>query len=232
MSLLSQKVNVVIPVLNGAVALAELLPQLAGLEVIVVDGGSSDGSAEVATSSGAPADTTLLTCEANRGKQLAKGAGHTTKEWILFLHADSTLPGDWQTVLAAFIETDSHPIAVFRFRLDDKRWRARVVETFVRMRGRIFGLPYGDQGLLIHRTAYLKAGGFPPLPALEDLVFIQRFGKKEICFLEQPLTTSAAKFQQHGYLRQTSRNIFLLLLVLCGAGPTRLAKRYGGKDAR
>lgn len=222
MAELAQKVNIVIPVLNGGAYFSRLLEQVSGFEVIVVDGGSSDGSADIARK----AACVVVETEPSRGAQLAKGAGQTSLEWLLFLHADSCLSPNWQEAASAFIENNSHSLAVFRFKLDDESWRARTLERLVGLRGRLFGLPYGDQGLLIHRSAYLKAGGFQAQGLMEDVALIKKFNRKEICHLDCPLITSAEKFRKHGYLRQSTKNLFLLLLYFVGVSPKTLERLY------
>ncbi len=222
MEKLTSKVNIVVPVLNDEACLRELLGQVAGFEVIVVDGGSQDASAAVAQEAGAR----VLTESGGRGAQLAKGAGQTRLEWLLFLHADSRLGAGWQEAIGSFIARNSHPLAVFRFKLDDQSFQARLLERLVYYRCRFFGLPYGDQGLLIHRSHYLKVGGFPKQPLMEDVALISQFHRKQIYFLDVPLTTRAERFRQRGYIRQSLRNLFLLCLYFLGVSPERLVKLY------
>jgi len=222
MTLSHHSINIVIPVLNEAACLPVLLSQLAGYRVLVVDGGSQDDSVAVAQRYGAQ----VFTTHAGRVHQLALGARHTHSDWLLFLHADSRLSQDWQEVLAAFIARGDYPLAVFRFQLDDTSRAARFLEKLVAWRCRRWALPYGDQGLLIHRNAYLAAGGFAEIPLMEDVALIKKFSRNQICLLDTPLTTSGARFRRRGYFLQSLRNVIFLGLYLLGVSPERLARFY------
>lgn len=219
---MQNKLNIVIPVLNNAASLKPLLNQLSGFKVIVVDGGSQDESVSVAKDGGAE----VFATKACRGHQLAFGASRTRLEWLLFLHADSQLIDGWQQAVYSFIESPKYKIAVFKFKLDDDRARARFWELVANnLRCKLFGLAYGDQGLIIHRNNYLKSGGFSD-DFMEDVSFIKKFKRHEICFLDVPLITSAVRFRKNGYLLQTIKNIFLLLLYFFGVAPKKLARFY------
>ena len=222
MPLSKRILNIVIPVLNEAEHLPDLLNQLAGYRVLVVDGGSHDGSIQIAKQLGAE----ICQTRQGRGHQLAHGARQTSSEWILFLHADSRLCQGWEDEIANIIQRRQHQLAVFRFRLDDDSKGARRLEKLVAWRCRRFALPYGDQGLLIHRNAYLASGGFDDIPLMEDVAFIRKFSREEICFLELPLITRAERFSRRGYFRQAARNVIFLLLYLAGVPPQRLARLY------
>ena len=151
--------SVVIPVLDGAALLPDCIAALAegkqsGLigEVIVVDGGSRDGSQERALALGAR----LLPRPAGRGGQLAAGGEAAIGAWLLFLHADTRLAPGWSTAVAAFLAApeNSTRAAYFRLRLDDAGSLPRWLEAGVALRCRCLALPYGDQGLLLARKFY------------------------------------------------------------------------------
>jgi hypothetical protein len=101
----------------------------------------------------------------------------------------------------------------------------RLVAGWANLRTRMFGLPYGDQALLVSRRAYHAAGGYPDIPLMED-VALARALKGRIALLPLAVTTSAARFQREGWLRRGARNLWLLARYLCGADPARLAARY------
>ncbi|MCW5731727.1 MAG: glycosyl transferase family 2, partial [Alphaproteobacteria bacterium] len=114
----------------------------------------------------------------------------------------------------------------FRFRLDDDDPRARRLERMVAWRNRTFGLPYGDQGLLVSRRAYDRIGGFRPLPLFEDVDIVRRLGRASLRRVEADAITSAGKWRRGGYLRRSARNLFCLSLYLLGVKPAAIERIY------
>lgn len=216
---------VVVPVLNAGETLGATLATLTGVAVVVVDGGSTDGSIAVATEAGA----TLVPTEPGRGGQLAAGAEATGAEWLLFLHGDTCLGAGWRAAAASFVADPANrtKAAVFRFRLDDARLRARLMAWGVAWRGRVLGLPYGDQGLLIHRDFYDALGGYRPLPLMEDVDLVHRIGRARLVFLNVDAVTSAARYRRDGYVVRAARNLLCLVLFLLGAKVGLIKRVYG-----
>ena len=149
-------VSIVIPTLNAAAGIAPTLACLVegvsmGLvrELIIVDGGSDDGIAQIAEDVGA----IFLTCEAGRGRQLAMGAEHASATWVLFLHADTVLNVDWSLAVATHVNNQTDA-GYGRLAFDDAGLVAKIVSGGANLRSRILGLPYGDQGLLVSRRMY------------------------------------------------------------------------------
>ncbi len=224
--------SLVIPTYNSGSAIRQTLaavntPQGQALlrEMIVVDGGSRDGTPELAEFLGA----SVFKAPASRGGQLALGAEQASGEWLLFLHADTRLNADWGTAVAAFIAepANQRTAAVFRFALDDSDPRARRVERITNWRNRVLGLPYGDQGLLIHRSFYRSLGGFRPLPLMEDVDLVRRIGPRRIHCLPVSATTSAARYRRDGWWLRPLRNLTLLALYRLGTPPRLLNRLYG-----
>ena len=218
--------DVIIPVLNGGARLAETLTALPPVhQVIVVDGGSTDGSETLAAAHGAR----VLPSLPGRGRQLALGAEASTAPWRLFLHADTRLDDAAWSALAAYIARPDAGAraAVFRLRLDDPAWQARVLERAVRLRVAVLSLPYGDQGLLIHRDLYDAVGGFAALPLMEDVDLVRRLGRGRLHLLDGTAETSAARWRRRGWIRQSARNLRCLALYFLGVAPTRIATLYG-----
>ncbi len=222
--------SVVIPTLDAGEGLARTLDSLAEAgsfvaEVIVVDGGSSDGTVRLAESRSA----TVVTTEAGRGAQLAAGANAATKPWLLFLHADTRLGAGWADAARRFMaETgEAQRAAVFRYALDDAAPAARRLEAVVRWRCRLLGLPYGDQGLLIGRGFYDSLGGFHGMPLMEDVEFARRIGRRRLATLDAVALTSAARYRRGGYLRRAARNALCLGLYFLGLPPRVLLRLYG-----
>ncbi len=220
--------SIVIPTLNAGSSLGRTLAALDGAdEIIVADGGSHDDTHAVAREAGAR----LVTAPKGRGSQLAAGAKAAQGDWLLFLHADTTLGPGWRAAVASHVTDGRGSGACFRFRLDDDAWQARVIERGVALRVRLLGLPYGDQGLLVSRALYEEIGGFAPLPIMEDVDFVRRIGRRRLRVLQASATTSAQRWRRDGWLRRSARNLLYLLLYSLGVAPARIAGIYTGRRA-
>ncbi len=221
--------SIVIPTLNsertlGATVEALVPGALSGLvrQLVISDGGSSDATLAIADAVGAE----VVTGTAGRGLQLARGGQAARGRWLLFLHADTVLAPGWTDKTRQFIEAGDGRAACFRYRLDDRRLRARAVETIVGLRCRLFVLPYGDQGLLISRRLYDQLGGYQPMPLMEDVDLVRRIGRRRLSVLDHDAVTSAARYARDGYLRRTTRNLACLGLWYAGMAPERIARIY------
>jgi rSAM/selenodomain-associated transferase 2 len=219
------EVSVVIPVLNRSAELADSLRALPEVgEVIVVDGGSSDGSAETAARHGAR----VVTSAPGRGKQLRAGAEQASCRWLLFLHADTRLdPAAWSSISRMVAREDTNRAGFFRFALDDPAWQARLIERGVGLRVALLALPYGDQGLLIHRSLYEEIDGYRDMPLMEDVDLVRRLGRTRLVRLAGTATTSAERWRGRGWARQSVSNLKCLLLYLLGAPAERIAAIRG-----
>ena len=220
--------SVVIPTLNEASVIGQRLDQLAAAdvtgEVIVVDGGSSDGTVALAEQRG----VRTFIGPAGRGVQLAAGANMAIGSWCLFLHADTKLGPGWATITKRFMERPENKFRAgyFHFVLDSNIWGARWLEKIVDLRCQIFSLPYGDQGLLISAEFYKRLGGFPKIPLMEDVALVRTIPRHRLEKLPCIAITSAKRYRRDGYVRRSVKNIFLLLLYFLGISPTLLAKLY------
>jgi rSAM/selenodomain-associated transferase 2 len=224
--------SVVIPTLDAAETLPATLAALepareGGLlrEVLVVDGGSADTTVAVAERWGAR----VVTAPRGRGLQLAAGADAAVGDWLLFLHADTCLAPGWDAAARGFMaESGSERrAAAFSLVLDDADPRARRIARLANWRARRFGLPYGDQGLLIARSFYQELGGYRPLPLMEDVDLVRRIGRRRIVILEADAVTSALRYRRDGWWLRPLRNLALLALYFLGAPPRLLRHLYG-----
>ncbi len=194
-------------------------------DIVIVDGGSRDDTVTIAEAH----EARVVTAQRGRGMQLAAGAGAANGEWLLFLHADCRLGPGWAEAAAAFI---ARPEATgragyFDFALDDTNPAARRLERIVAWRCRVFGLPYGDQGLLISRALYDAIGGFSPLPLMEDVELVRRLGRRRLARIGVRAVSSAARYRRGGYWLRPLRNLFCLALYFAGVAPARIARIYG-----
>ena len=226
------KISVVIPTLNAAATLSATLaatlaapgPMEDGVEeILIADGGGTDGTPDIARNAGAR----VLTVPRGRGGQLAAGIAAASHPWLLLLHADTRLAPGWRVEAASHMRDHPDEAAYFRFVLDSADPRARRLERMVAWRCRVLALPYGDQGLLIHRDTLAHAGGMRPLPLMEDVDLIARLGRHRLRALRAEALTSAAKWERDGWYRRSGRNLFCLALWYCGVSPARIARLYG-----
>jgi rSAM/selenodomain-associated transferase 2 len=215
--------SVVIPALNAAATLAACLEAVREAdEIIVVDGGSTDGTAAVAQEAGAR----LVQSPRGRGVQLAAGGAAAKGDWLLFLHADTLLAPGWREAADRHMALRPAKAACFRFRLDAGERRARLVEAGVGLRVRLLGLPYGDQGLLVSRRLYDEVGGYRPLALMEDVDLVRRIGSRRIERLGVDSVTSAERWRRDGWLRRSGRNLLCLAFYRFGMSAERVARLY------
>ena len=229
----SQSLSVVIPTLEAAATLPACLAALEEGkgrgdlplgEVIVADGGSADGTAQLAARLGAR----VLSVAPGRGAQLAAGAAQARGDWLLFLHADTRLAEGWAGAAARFCAAAANRrhAAAFRLALDDGAPAARRVEALAYWRCRLWGLAYGDQGLLISRPFYDEVGGFRALALMEDVDLVRRVGRERLTLLEVPAVTSAARYRAGGYWLRPLRNLACLWLYFLRVPPRLIARLY------
>src|SRR5918995_3940902 len=224
---MEQNLTIVIPALDAAACLRATLDacrEAVGAEVLVVDGGSRDATRDVARRGGAR----VVESAPGRGRQLALGAEEARAEWLLFLHADTRPAPGWAAVARAFMAAPGNTgqAAYFAFALDDPSREARRLERMVAWRCRALALPYGDQGLLIPRTLYGAAGGFRPLPLMEDVDLVRRLGRRRLAALPVPAVTSAERWNREGWRRRSARNLLCLSLWFLGVPPRIIRRVY------
>ncbi|MBW3542543.1 MAG: TIGR04283 family arsenosugar biosynthesis glycosyltransferase, partial [Planctomycetes bacterium] len=219
------RVSIVIPTLNEAAVIAgavEAARRLGACEVVVADGGSDDGTSDLARQ----ADRVLV-CQRGRAVQQNAGAAAAAGDVLAFLHADCRLqPGALEAIERVL--ADSRVVAgCFRQRIDAAGVRYRLLERGNALRVRALQWAYGDQGIFVRREAFERAGGFPELPLMEDLWLMKRLKRVgRIVLVDQRIVVSARRWQRTGVVRQTLRNWSLVLLAHLGVSPARLARLY------
>lgn len=222
--------TIVVPVLDDAAALASVLPTLLphhrAAEIVVVDGGDPEESAMAQLRVTNPG-VMWIRSPAGRAAQMNRGAREGRGRWLLFLHADTRLGANW---VEALREVDARPDSVggsFRFALDTPAWWARWIEWGVRLRVRLFDLPYGDQALFVRRAIFEDLGAYRELPLMEDVDFVVRLRRRgRLDHLRVPATTSPRRWERDGWLRRSLDNVALVTWFLAGVAPARLARRY------
>lgn len=221
----NRDVTVVVPTLNEAERIESVLRNVAQVlpeaRRVVVDGGSTDSTSDLARSAGAH----VISSAQGRGVQLAHGAAVADTPWMLFLHADTLLPRSAARVMRDFMERPDARVATFRLAFDRAGWFLRGCGWCTRFDS-VF-TRFGDQGILIRRSFYEAIGGFMPWPLFEDVDLLRRARRSApVVSLRAAVTTSARRFERHGHLRQQWLNARLLFAFLTGTSPHELAQRY------
>jgi len=201
------KISIIIPTINEANNLPLLLSDLSSIqkdgEIIIVDCGSEDKTIDIANIYGAKI---FISKERNRGLQLDIGAKNSKGEWLIFLHADTRLTHDWFKKINSFLKGNKNSIYYFEFKINHKKIIYRVLEILVNFRSKFFKQPYGDQGLIIHRTTYFKNNGFRKIPLMEDVDFLRRLNKKDLKQLNSPIFISSRKWERTNIFLQAIKN--------------------------
>ena len=190
-------------------------------ELILSDGGSGDAIAQIADDIGAR----LVTGDRGRGAQLAAGVRAARGAWLLLLHADSQLGAGWTRAVRAHLQDHPDRAGYFRLRFAASGPMARLTSGWANLRARVFGLPFGDQGLLVSRAVLDQVGGVPALPLMEDVALARRL-RGRLRGLGAEIVTSAERYQRNGWARQGLGNLWRQIRFLCGARPESLLKGY------
>jgi hypothetical protein len=225
--------SVIIPVLDDTTELTQALDTVgrhARVEVVVVNGGKPDATFTALERS--HPDVVWLRSSAGRGRQMNVGASHAQGAWLVFLHADTRLPGGWLEELESVRCDPTIVGGSFRFRLDSpSRW-ARAIERGVAARVRWLNLPYGDQGLFVRREVFESLGGYRDMALMEDVEFVRRLSRAgRLHHSVLPAVTSARRWECEGWIRQSAENVTLTIAYLVGVSPERLARRYRRRGA-
>ena len=223
----SAEIGVVIPALDEEEHLPGLLGDLSGLGlesvVVVVDGGSGDGTVATARAGRA----LVVRSRPGRGTQLNAGAALLATPWLLFLHADSRVGDEALRAIEEHVRRDRPEAAYFGLRISHPDFYYRLIEGGQRVRERVSGLVYGDQGLLIRRDHFFAAGPYPDEPIMEDVTLVRRLrGEGELVKLPASISTSARRYEEEGKVRGWLRNVGLMSRFLAGGKPGDLAVRY------
>lgn len=222
-------ISIIIPTLNEQTRLADCLDsiqKLNPLEIIVVDGGSSDATCELAQRYGAK----VIHSPKGRGVQLKKASAAAKGEILLFVHADAKLPEDVRAEDLVNVIKSGYVGGFFRLKFDSDSLCIRLVEIFANIRSRLLSLPYGDQAIFVSKRAYDDIGGFKDYPFLEDLDLVLRLRKiGRLKMIDKPVTVSSRRLLR-GYplspIVISLRNVIIALLFMFGINPEKLVRLY------
>ena len=220
--------SIVMPVLNEAAGITATLQALApltarGVQLIVVDGGSTDGTAARAQAAGA----TVVTAPRGRALQMNAGAEHASAGVLLFLHADTVLPQAADQLIAQALASGQAVWGRFDVRITGQPWMLRMVAACMNARSRWSGIATGDQAVFMTRAAFEAAGGFADQPLMEDIELSRRLRQlsRPAC-LRAKVQTSGRRWETRGVWRTITLMWRLRFAYWCGAAPERLAALY------
>jgi len=221
------RIAVVIPALQeaGRIEAAIRSASAPGVEVVVADGGSRDGTPARAEAAGAR----VVFSEPGRARQLDVGARAAHADVLLFLHADTRLPDGYADQIRDALQDPDVAGGAFAFRFDERSPALRVVEWGVRVRTALAALPYGDQGIFVRRHVLEAIGGVPQVPIMEDLDLVRavrRHGR--LARLPAAAVTSARRYRQGGVARTVWRNTVAVAAFVLGIDRARVASWYRG----
>ena len=217
------KLSIVIPVLNegdGLLSFLQALPDLdSAMEIILADGGSSDGSLSHAASR----VSSIIVSEKGRAHQMNAGAAVAAGDYLLFLHADTYLPEGFKSL----IQQEAADWRRFDVRLSGDHWAFRMIEFMMNWKSGKTGICTGDQAIFIKRNLFESLGGYAAIPLMEDIEMTNRLRK--ICKplrVRTPLTTSSRRWEEAGILKTMLLMWYLRIRYAMGTSPDILVKQY------
>ena len=221
--------SIIVPALDEAAGIAAALTALAPLrrrdcEVIVVDGGSRDGTADLAR----PLADRVITAPRGRAAQMNAGAAIAQADVLLFLHADTRLPADADRRLRDGLARSGRVWGRFDVRIEGRHALLAVIAGAMNLRSRLTGIATGDQAMFMTRAAFAAAGGFPDIALMEDVAFSARLKAlgRPLCLRER-VVTSGRRWESRGVIATIALMWRLRLAYYFGAKPAALAKQYG-----
>ncbi|NER01698.1 MAG: glycosyltransferase family 2 protein [Okeania sp. SIO3C4] len=221
-------ISIIIPVLNEVNTITQTIStaQTAkdkDIEIIVVDGGSNDGTIELIKC----LNIQIISSVPGRATQMNCGAKIATGKILLFLHGDTLLPSNFDRMLEDILVKPKIIAGAFELSIRGTTKGLRIVERMVNWRSRYLQMPYGDQGIFLPAKIFQEIGGFPEIPIMEDFELIRRLKKRgQIAIVPTPVFTSGRRWQKLGILKTTLINQIVIIAYLLGVSPQRLARWY------
>jgi rSAM/selenodomain-associated transferase 2/rSAM/selenodomain-associated transferase 1 len=228
----NQSLSVIIPALNEENHIRQTLEHIGKIshgEVIVVDGGSTDNTVQIAKECGAR----VLSSRPSRGRQMNAGASEAAGDLLLFLHADTVLPDNFSSLIRHQMTSPEVVGGSFALKIQPSTPLLRYIERTVTWRTKLFRLPYGDQAIFVRASLFRLIGGYEDIPLMEDVEFIRRLRKiGKIAFIPVPVITSSRRYAKTGALRAILKNKLVLFGYYLKVPPSRLAQFYYKKKKK
>ena len=191
--------------------------------MIVVDGGSTDGTVDLARSWGAK----VIQTRPGKARQMNCGAAAASGEILVFLHADTRLPDDFLRLILAALNHTGVVAGAFRLSIDSRAAGIRFIELMAAVRSRYLQLPYGDQALFMKKSIFETIGGYADVPIMEDFIMVRRMRRKgKIAILPAAVVTSPRRWLRFGILKTWLVNQMIVIAYYLGISPERLARWY------
>jgi len=219
------KLSIIIPALNEERSLGQTLAAILSHahEIIVVDGGSKDGTIKIAHKHA----SVVLDSNRGRGIQQHIGACRARGDVLLFLHADTWLPRGFEIMIERTLSDSKTVFGAFRLGHHPSTAVLNLVALMANLRSLLIKMPYGDQGLFMRRSDYFRVGGFKDLPIMEDVDLVRRLNKMgKFKLVKARVRTSARRYNRDGVVCTTVRNWSLIIRYLLGQSPESLHRFY------
>ena len=220
------KISIIIPTFNEASVVGSAIGSArtsSGIEIIVVDGGSTDGTIELVKSK----DVKVIESKRCRAHQMNVGAAAGTGDVMLFLHADTRLPAGFKYHVVQALAHPGTVAGAFEIGIDGQGRGLHAIERAVNWRSRHLGLPYGDQALFLKTELFHEMGGLPNIPIMEDFEFVRRLRSQgRVAIVPSRVITSGRRWLDLGIVRTTLLNQAVVIAYYLGVSPTRIARWY------
>ena len=224
-----EKISIVIPVLNEAIAIRTVLAQVLdtpNVEAIVVDGGSEDDTVAIAQTMGVK----VISTTAGRARQMNAGVAVATGDILLFLHADTQLPSNFDSFVRQALQKPGTVAGAFELRINAQLRGIKLIERMVNWRSHFLSMPYGDQAIFLKTSVFTELGGFPNLPIMEDFELMRRLKRLgQIAIVSAPVLTSGRRWQKLGVVKTTLINQLIIAGYFLGVPPAELVRWYRRK---
>jgi rSAM/selenodomain-associated transferase 2/rSAM/selenodomain-associated transferase 1 len=220
------KISIVVPALNEAENLRSTVAGIGRnhhIEIILADGGSTDGTVRIAESLGVK----VVNSSPPKAKQMNEGAMRAAGDILLFLHADTRLPADFAFHVRKCLRRPGVVAGAFELGISADMPALRLIERLANWRSRRLNLPYGDQAIFVLSALFHRLGGFPEIPIMEDFEFVRQLRKKgDIAIIPVPVATSPRRWKNLGVLKTTLINQLAVAMFYAQVPPKTIARWY------